>query len=157
MAAPSSARFVSPLDEVSAGKVIEKRILLQSPTVTRWVQEHSDLGLTTVLHICAGHYNPGSGTSVKVLQRLCFQICDGDEHAAQLLALEYLTALGLVPHSGEASLAAELALANGHLRRVAAALERSAKIAERREKREQRKAEAEARKRDAAAGETPGE
>lgn len=113
------------LDHRAAGKVIEREILKQESTVTRWVRLHTNIlgmpmGVTTINRICDGLYNAGSGVSVELLWRLCNHLT-GDERAAKLLACEYLTALGLIPHSAEISIASQLAALRAPLERAARA------------------------------------
>lgn len=123
---PRKARKATiELNPVAAGKVIEKRILQQEATVTRWVRLHTNalgmpMGITTVNRICDGLYNPGSDASLRLLWRLCRHLTESDQ-AAQMLACEYLTAYGIIPHSAEISIASQLAALRAPLERAARA------------------------------------
>lgn len=120
---PRKARKASlSLDHRAAGKVIEREILKQEATVTRWTRLHTNtiglpMGVTTINRLCDGLYNAGSGVSVELLWRLCNHLTQ-DEQAAKMLACEYLTALGLIPHSAEISIASQLAALRAPLERA---------------------------------------
>jgi hypothetical protein len=94
-------------DCVRAGKWLERIILQQSPTRTRWAESHR-LAPNTILLICDGRYNSPAYVSVNLAWTIALA-CTKSETAARFFLYQWLEQMGVVPALKDVNVMTELA------------------------------------------------